>query len=56
MNKILPFIFVVTFWGLFYLGNNHPQLGETIAFVAIVSILLFLMYRLKTYLLKKTNK
>lgn len=56
MNKILPFVFVFAFWGLYYLGTKNPGLGETIAFVAVVFFVLFLLYCLKSYLLKKINK
>jgi len=52
MNKIRPFAFVITFWGLFYLGTNYPGAGESIAFVAVVSLLLFVLFNFKSYLLK----
>jgi hypothetical protein len=52
MNKILPFVFVFAFWGVFYLGTKNPGLGETIAFIAVAFFVLFLLYSLKSYLFK----
>ncbi len=52
MNKILPFVSVIAFWGLFYLGTKNPEFGEMIAFLAVVFFVLLLLYSLKNYLLK----
>lgn len=56
MNKILPFAFVFTFWGLFYLGTKNPEQGETIALVAVASLVSILLYNLRSCLIKKINK
>lgn len=56
MNKIIPFVFVITFWGLFYLGTEDPRAAKTIEFGAIVFFVLSLLYSLKSYLLKRINK
>ena len=53
MNKIIPFIFVITFWGLFYLGTTGSKSGKTIAFVAVAVAVMLLLYSLKNYLLRK---
>lgn len=53
MNKIIPFIFVITFWGLFYLGATDSKTGKTIAFVAVAVAVMLLLYSLKNYLLRK---
>ena len=55
MNKIIPFIFVITFWGLFYLGTKDSQIGKTIAFVAVAVAIMLLLYSLKNYLFRKIN-
>lgn len=51
MNKVIPFILVVAFWGLFYLGNNTPGMGETIAILAVIVFALFVLYNIKAFLL-----
>ncbi len=51
MNKVLPFVFVIAFWGLFYIGNIYPGTGYTIAVVAVVYFILLMLYYIKTYLL-----
>ncbi len=56
MNKIIPFIFVITFWGLFCLGTKDSQTGKTIAFVAVAVAVMLLLYSLKNYLLRKIKK
>ena len=56
MNKILPFLFVFAFWGLFYIGNTYPGTGETIAIIAIVDLLLLVLFYVKAYLLNTIIK
>ncbi len=56
MNKILPFLFVFAFWGLFYIGNTYPGTGETIAIIAIVGLLLLVLFYVKAYLLNSIIK
>lgn len=53
MNKVIPFVFVVAFWGLYYLGNEDPDAGEAIAILAIICLVMLLLYSVKSYLLKK---
>ena len=53
MNKILPFLFVFAFWGLFYIGNTYPGTGETIA---IIGLLLLVLFYVKAYLLNTIIK
>ena len=53
MNKVIPFVFVVAFWGLFYFGNKGPNAGETIAILAVICLVMLLLYSVKSYLLKK---
>lgn len=55
MNKVIPLLFVVLFWGLYYVGTNNPNAGETIAFISVVCLLMLVLYYIKSYLLKKTN-
>ena len=56
MNKILPFLFVFVFWGLFYFGNTYPGTGETIAIIAIIGLLLLVLFYVKAYLLNTIIK
>ncbi len=53
MRKIIPLLFVISFWGLFYLGTKDSKTGKTIAFVAVAVAVMLLLYSLKNYLLKK---
>ena len=56
MNKILPFLFVFAFWGLFYIGNTYPGIGETIAILATTGLLLLVLFYVKAYLLNTIIK
>lgn len=56
MNKIIPFLFVVAFWWLFYIGNTYPETGETIAFTAIICLLLIVLLYVKAFLLNTILK
>jgi Na+-driven multidrug efflux pump len=55
MNKILPIIMVVLFWGLYYLGITHEGLGNTIAIVITLLLLLYVLYCTKNWLKKRIN-
>lgn len=55
MRKILPFIMVIAFWGLFYLGTTYPGAGETIATIAVILFIMTMLYRLKSYLLRRIS-
>lgn len=56
MNKTIPFLLLVAFWGLFYIGNTYPETGETIAFMAIICLLLIVLLYVKAYLLNTILK
>ena len=56
MSKILLFVLVFAFWGLFYLGTKNPGLGETITFFIVVFLVLLLLSGFKSFLFKKTSK
>jgi len=56
MNKVIPFIFVIVFWSLFYIGNTSPGRGETIAIMAVIALVLFVLYNIKIYLLNIISK
>lgn len=56
MNKIIPFLFVVAFWGLFYIGNTYPGTGETIAVIAVICFFLLILYHIRAYLLNVVLK
>ena len=53
MNKIIPFILVIAFWGVFYIGNTYPGTGETIATIAVICLFMIIIYKIKSYLLRK---
>lgn len=55
MNKVIPLLFVVLFWGLYYVGVKYPNAGETIAFISVVCLLMLMTYYVKSYLWKKAN-
>ncbi len=56
MNKVLPFVFVIAFWGLLYIGNAYPGTGETIAAVAVVYFVLLILNNIRIYLLNLVLK
>ncbi len=56
MNKVLPFVLVIAFWGLFYIGDTFPGTGETIAIVVVVAFILLILYNVKIYLLNLVLK
>ncbi len=51
MEKIIPFIFVIAFWGFFYIGITFPGTGEVIAFVSVLVLFMYVLFNLKTYLI-----
>ena len=53
MNKSLPIIFVILFWGLFYIGLTYDGTGEIIA---IVITLLVVLFSLKGWIKKEVNR
>ena len=53
MNKIAPFILVIAFWGIFYIGNKYPGTGETIASIAVICLLMIILFKIKSYLIRK---
>jgi hypothetical protein len=53
MNKILPFIFIVSFWGLYLVGTKYPETGDAIAIVAVICFIMYILYIVKSYLLKR---
>ena len=53
MNKIIPIVFVVLFWGLYYIGITYQGTGELIAIIVTLIVLLYLLYNIKGWLKKK---
>jgi len=51
MRKVILFILVAVFWGLYHIGKTYPGAGDTIAAVAIIGFVLLILYQLKKYLL-----
>ena len=55
MNKIIPIVFVLVFWGLYYIGITYQGTGEVIAIVVTLIVLLYLLFSIKGWLKKKVN-
>jgi len=43
MNKYLPLIMVVAFWGIFLWGMNNPKVGEGVIAITVVGITIFII-------------
>ena len=56
MEKIVPFIFVIAFWGLFYIGSTYPETGETIAFISVLVLLMYWLCHLRRFLFNLVKK
>lgn len=56
MNKVLPSILLIIFWGLFHIGITQPKASDTIAIVAIICFVLLTLYSIKHYLLNVVLK
>jgi hypothetical protein len=52
MNKSLPIIFVILFWGLFYIGLTYDGTGEIIAIVITLLVVVYLLFSFKGWLKK----
>jgi hypothetical protein len=55
MNKTLPIIMVILFWGLYHLGITHEGLGNTIVTVVILLAFLYVLFCTKNWLKKHIN-
>ena len=55
MNKILPIISVILFWVLYHIGRTYEGLGNTIAIVVTLLLLLYVLYCTKKWLKKRIN-
>lgn len=44
MNKIIPIIMVVAFWGIFLWGMYNPKVGEAIIAITLVGIVIGIVY------------
>jgi hypothetical protein len=55
MNKIIPIVFVLVFWGLYYIGITYQGTGEAIAIIVTLIVLLYLLFSIKGWLKKKVN-
>ncbi len=55
MNKTIPIISVFLFWVLYYLGTTYEGIGEIIAIVLTLIIVLFLAYTIKGWLKRKAS-
>jgi hypothetical protein len=43
MNKYLPLIMVLAFWGIFLWGMNNPKVGEGVIAISVVGITIFII-------------
>lgn len=53
MNKVIPFVLIVGFWVMYYVGITYPGTGEVMAVVAVICFLSYLLSCLKSYLKKR---
>jgi hypothetical protein len=56
MNKSLPIIFVILFWGLFYIGLTYDGTGEIIAIVITLLVVVYLLFSLKGWIKTEVNR
>ena len=43
MNKYLPLIMVLAFWGIFLLGMDNPKVGDAVIAISVVGITIFII-------------
>ncbi len=43
MNKYLPVLMVIAFWGIFLWGISNPKVGEAIIAITIVGVVIFII-------------
>ena len=43
MNKYLPLIMVLAFWGIFLWGMNNPKVGDAVIAIPVVGITIFII-------------
>lgn len=51
MNKILPIIMVIAFWGIYLLGKAYPRVGKVIMAIALAGIVILFLYISKKIIL-----
>lgn len=51
----MPFVIVIAFWGLYYVGNQYSGAGETIATIVVLITLMLILLQIKSYLLRKIS-
>ncbi len=44
MNKALPIILVLAFWGIFLWGMANPKVGDAIIAVTIAGVVIYILY------------
>jgi len=55
MRIIIPIVFALVFWGLYYIGITYPGTGEVIAIFVTLIALLYLLLNIKGWLKKVVN-
>ena len=43
MNKYLPLIMVLAFWGIFLWGMNNNKVGDAVIAISVVGITIFII-------------
>ena len=43
MNKYLPLIMVLAFWGIFLWGMNNSKVGDAVIAISVVGITIFII-------------
>ena len=47
MNKYLPLIMVLAFWGIFLWGMNNPKVGDAVIAISVVLVILIVILWIK---------
>ncbi len=55
MNKITPFVFVLVFWGLYYVATKKAYLVDYIIPISIICLLMFVLHCVKLHLKRTIN-
>lgn len=52
MNKLLPLILVIAFWGIYLWGMSNPKIGDAIIVLTLVGLIISISLIIKRLLRK----
>ncbi len=52
MNKLLPLIMVIAFWGIYLWGMSNPKIGDAIIALTLVGLIISISLIIKRVLRK----